>query len=261
MRNEYLPQEVKILEKRKQLEDSCSFRLAWKVRSEPGQIMEASVPLIGEAPFGFASYGKDYVEILIRDVGNVSNGLTAMEEGDTMFVRGPYGHGFPMEKARGKNLYIVAGGTGIAPIKAVIECILSDRKAYGDVHVFLGFRSPEQLIFKEHFEQWKKEINLHISVDEAKGKCPYEVCRVTELLGKADIGENSMGFTCGPPTMMNFAAKGFMEKGLKEDEIYVSMERNMHCGIGKCGRCMVDGIFICKDGPVFPYSIARSLED
>ena len=261
MDNTYMPKPVKILEKKQQTVDTFSFKLDWKARSEPGQILEASVPLIGEAPFGFASHGKDYVELLVRDVGNVTNGLARMKAGEMMFVRGPYGKGFPMKESRGKNIYILAGGTGIAPVKAVVEYIIKHRKDYGEVHLFIGFRSPKHIVFGGHFEEWKRSISLHVSVDSSETKCPYEVCRVTDMLAKAKIPPNSVAFTCGPPVMMQYAAKAFLGKGLKENEIHVSLERNMHCGMGKCGRCMVGDIFICKDGPVFPYDIAKRLED
>ncbi len=259
MENEYLPQKVKILEKKKQTEDTFSFKLDWAPEYMPGQITEISLPLIGEAPFGFASYGKKYTEFLIRDVGNVTQRF--IKEEKTFFIRGPYGHGFPLEKMEGKNIILVAGGTGIVPIKACIEYIIKNRKKYADVDLFLGFRSLDQKIFGEYFDEWEKHITLHICLDKSEKDWKGPVGFVTDLLKKHKYKENSIGISCGPPIMMSSASKIFIQNNISEEDIYLSLERNMHCGIGKCGHCMVKKILVCKDGPIFPYSIAKTLED
>ena len=259
MENEYLPEKVKILERKKQTEDTFSFKLDWTPKFMPGQIVEISLPLIGEAPFGFASYGKDYTEFLIRDVGNVTQRF--IKEENSFYIRGPYGHGFPLEKMEGKNIILVAGGTGIVPVKACVEYIIKNRKKYADVDLFLGFRSSDQMVFKKYFDEWKKQINLHISLDKKEEGWKGPVGFVTDLLKEHKYKENTVGISCGPPIMMSLASKIFVKNKIPEKDVYLSLERTMHCGIGKCGHCMVKKTFVCKDGPVFPYSVAKTLED
>jgi len=259
--NPYVPKAVEIIERHRETDDTVSYKIKWNPKHKPGQILEASYPLIGEAPFGFASFSEDYVELLIRSVGNVTNTLASLKKGDKIWVRGPYGNGFPMKEMEGNDVCLIAGGTGIVPVKAALEYIIKNRNRYGNVKVFFGFRSPKQLIFKRYFKNWEKDVELYVSVDRGDKTWKGHVGVVTTMLDNISFEPKSFAIICGPPVMIKFAAEKMLNKGLNESRIFVSLERLMHCGIGKCGHCMVRNVFICKDRTVLPYSIAKDVED
>jgi anaerobic sulfite reductase subunit B len=263
MVNVYEPEAYKITKRKDFTSDTVLFRVQCKMKPEPGQFVEASVFGTGEAPISVCSYSDDYVDLLIRNVGNVTSKLFKLTKGSSINLRGPYGKGYPMKDMAGKDIIIIAGGTGVAPPRSVIQYIEGNRAKFHNVHLFLGFRSPEDILFKEDIDRWSKAFHVLMSVDKcADPSYGGKVCFVTDAFSDSDIiAENSVAVLCGPPIMMKVAVERLKAKGFADNQLYLSFERHMKCGLGKCGHCVVAGKYMCKDGPVFNYEAARDFYD
>lgn len=224
-----------------------------------GQFNMLSVFGIGEIPISISSGPGDdgVLHHTIRKVGNVTSVLDRMKPGDRLHIRGPYGHGWPMDAIKGRDVLVVAGGIGLAPLRGVIKAMVSDRRRYRNVEVLYGARSPKDLLFTREFDDWRYEITLHLSVDSLDGAAPgpYTVGVVTTLFSKMTVTpQNSVVLMCGPEVMMRFATRDLLQRGFSTEQIYVSLERRMECGVKKCGRCQIGPFFVCKDGPVFRWA-------
>ncbi len=241
--------------------DVKSFKLAIKIKSMPGQFLMVGNYGYGEAPFGVSSYAKPYTEICVRKVGNLTNHMHTLRKGNTLTVRGPFGHGYPLEHLHKRDIVIVGGGTGIVPLKSVIEYLYFYKENYHDISIFLGFRNPDGIIYKEEISHWEKKFNLGLTVNEKDKKWKGNIGLITDLLKNANLNKNSYILTCGPPVMINAVIDVLKAKGISERQIYVSLERLMNCGIGKCGHCLIKGKYVCKHGPVFNYAEAKELVD
>ncbi len=261
--NPYMTYPAKIISKEKFTDDTYVFRVKTEFKTEPGQFIEISVPLYGEAPISVASHREGELDLLVRNVGNVTNQIAEMEVGGEMEIRGPYGHGYPLADIKGNNLVVIGGGTGTAPIKGVLEYVEQHRNDYHDIHLFLGFRSPDLVLFKKDIEAWSKRYNTVLSVDNAATYWTGKVGVITKYIEESGLNnQNKVVLLCGPPVMIKFAVQALKKLGFHDDQIFVSSERNMKCGIGKCGHCMIRGKYTCKDGPVFRYdSIADYKND
>ncbi|MBW2967202.1 FAD/NAD(P)-binding protein [Candidatus Woesearchaeota archaeon] len=254
--NPLLPTPAKVTLYKRECPDSFTIKTDFKADHEPGQFVQITLPGIGEAPISICSYSKEFMEFHVREVGNVTNAVSKLQKGDRLFIRGPYGKGYPMEKFIGKTLIIIGGGSGVAPLKGILSYLDKHRSSYQDILLYFGFRDHNEIIFKDQMKQWKKKYQLNLSVDKNVGKShmPCDVCFITDLLAKAKLNpENKVVFICGPPVMMKIAIDILKNKGFTEDQIYISAERLMHCAIGLCGHCMIHGKYACKDGPVFRY--------
>lgn len=261
MASKYLPKAVKVLDNKVESADTFSLVLGWKIEHDPGQFVQVSIPGIGEAPISIASYSKKHVQLTIRKVGNVTNNLFELKRGDRVFVRGPYGKGYPLEEAKGKDIIFIGGGCGVAPLKGGIEYLEKFREHFGKVYLFVGYRSPGDILFSEKHDAWKKNFHLHLSVDKLPSKTCYSgnVGFITDLVKKENIGpKNKLVFICGPPIMMEKTIEILKKKKFKEDQIYISAERLMYCGFGLCCHCMIEGKFTCIDGPVFRYDEVKN---
>ncbi|MBI2128853.1 anaerobic sulfite reductase subunit AsrB, partial [Candidatus Woesearchaeota archaeon] len=261
MNNPYFPQKQKILGIKNETADISTYKINFRSDHLPGQFVEVYVPKIGECPISLCSYSKDHIELAVRNVGNVTNAIHKLKKGDIIYVRGPYGHGYPMNILKKKNLTVIGGGTGAAPLRGVIEFIIKNRKQYKNVDVFLGFRSPDDILFKYDLEKWKKHMNVYLTVDRAESSWKGNAGLVTALLEKMPPKKGSIAITCGPPIMIKFVIELLEKQGFKDSQIFVSFERLMHCGIGKCGHCMIEGNYACRDGPVFRHDFVKNLED
>ena len=263
--NPYIPKEYKILDFKRESPDTFTITISMKVKHEPGQFVQVSLPGIGECPISICSYSDEYMKLNIREVGNMTNALAKLKKGDSLFVRGPYGKGYPMNSFKGNNIIIIGGGCGIAPLKGVIEFIEKKREDYKDVHLFLGYRSPENIIFKEELEEWRNKYNLNVTLDEnAHGELCYNAKTgfITEAIKNSDLSnENKVVFICGPPVMMKFVIEILKEKGFNDDQIFISAERLMYCAFGVCCHCMIRGKFTCVDGPVFRYDEVKDYKN
>lgn len=234
-------------------------------KARPGQFNMLGFPGIGEAPISFSGLdGNGDIEHTIRAVGMATHFLERMQKGGEVLLRGPYGTGWPMESLRGKDVLLIAGGVGLAPIRPVINEIMKSRSDFGEVSLLYGSRNEKGLLFTDEYQQWQKSIQVHITVDELTGTTPwkYNVGLITVLLDNVRFNaDNTVAFVCGPEIMMRFICRGLMFKGVPASRLFVSLERRMKCGIAQCGHCQHVGLFVCRDGPVFPYNRVAGLFD
>lgn len=224
-------------------------------REKHKEFVEVMVPGVGEAPFSIcSSFYDEKLQLCIRAVGNVTRAIHRKKVGDILWIRGPYGRGFPLEEAKKKNVLIVGGGIGLAPLRAVIRSIMSKRGEYGSVTIMYGDRTPEHLLFKKEHKEWRKYFDFLVTVDKADDKWKGCVGVVTVLFKYAKLDpKNTVAMLCGPFIMYRFVIKKLLELGFKENQIYLSLERRMRCGVGNCRHCMIGNRFVCLDGPVFSF--------
>ena len=261
--NEYIPFISEILEVIKHTEIEYTFRMAFKGEVKPGQFFEVSLPKFGEAPISVSGIGENYVDLTIRKVGKVTDEIFNNYVGDKLFLRGPYGNGFDINNYKGKEVVVVAGGTGLSPVKGIVDYFSENKNDSKGFTLISGFKSPEDILFKEDIKIWEKNMNLILTVDGAKEGYEGRVGLVTKYVPELDIKdkENVQVVVVGPPMMMKFTVLEFLKLGIKEENIWISQERKMCCGIGKCGHCRIDDTYICLDGPVFNYSKGKELID
>ncbi|MFH1406702.1 MAG: FAD/NAD(P)-binding protein [Candidatus Omnitrophota bacterium] len=223
-----------------------------------GQFAEITLPGVGEAPFTPSSSPlvSEKTEFTIMAAGYVTKALHALKPGDTLGLRGPYGLGYPLEAFRDKEILIVGGGVGLAPLRSLLFALFADIGKYKRISLKYGARTPDDIIYKQSLKEWAKKQNTDVdmSVDKSDGAWKGKVGVVTKLLDglKIDI-KNSVAIVCGPPIMMKFTTLKLLDLGYAHNTIYLSMEKNMSCGIGKCGHCRLGNYYVCKDGPVFTY--------
>jgi len=224
----------------------------------PGQFAEVSAFGVGESPFGMTSTcgNGNAIEFAVNRVGTVTEALHRLDVGDKVGVRGPLGNGFPMDEFRGKDIVVLGGGIGGAPLRPVIQTIISHRAEYGRLSIFWAARDPGLLVFTEEYDDWRARPNvaLHLTVDKATPGWPHKEGLITTLVESvAPPAENAVTITCGPPIMIKFAMASLKKLGFKAEQNWVTLEAKMKCGIGKCGRCNMGGVFVCTDGPVFRF--------
>jgi len=230
---------------------------------EAGQFVQISVFGYGEAPFTICSSPAqgDHFDICVAAVGRVSNALHRLAAGDRVGVRGPFGNPFPLERARGKDLFFVAGGTGMACLRSVITHCRDHRSEYGRLIIASGVKSPAQRLFAADLRLWHGDVQteLHETVDEADESWQGRVGVVPDIIKEVDFNPHTItAFVVGPPIVFRFAARNFLEKEVAEENIYFSLERRFQCGVGKCGHCQINDLYVCQDGPVFSYSQLKS---
>jgi NAD(P)H-flavin reductase len=267
MRNTYIPYPVRIKDTRVETEDKQlkSFLLefinpedAEAYKYAPGQFAELSVSGYGEIPIGIASSpteGKDLL-FTVNKVGVVSNRLHNMGVGDVMGVRGPLGNSYPLKAAEGKNIVIVAGGFAVTTLRSTMIWLLdpANRSKYGEITFIYGARTPGMLLYTEEWTSWQNsgQANVHVTVDREAAGWDGLVGFVPTVTGNvAPKPENGIALICGPPIMIKFTQPVFDKMGWTPDQIVMSLENRMKCGIGICGRCNVGPEYVCKDGPVF----------
>ena len=227
-----------------------------------GQFNMLYVYGVGEIPISISG-NPDQASPLVhttRAVGAVSRAMCELKPGDTLGVRGPFGSSWPTEAAQGKDVVVVAGGIGLAPLRSVMYHVMSHRERYGRVALLYGARTPADILYRRELERWRGHFDLEVfvTVDRAVGAWRGSVGVVTKLIPQASFDpQNTIAFVCGPEIMMRFTAAELQKRGVAPDQLYVSMERNMKCAVGLCGHCQFGPRFVCKDGPVFPYSDVR----
>lgn len=263
MKNEYIPFRSEIKEVIKHTEIEYTFRMSFTGEVKPGQFFEVSIPKFGEAPISVSGIGEDTVDLTIRRVGKVTNEIFENYVGDSFFMRGPYGNGFDVENYKGKQIVVVAGGTGLSPVKGVVDYFADHTDEAEGVTLIAGFKSPSDVLFKEDFKLWNEKINVIQTVDSAPEGYEGHVGMVTKFIPELAIKdpENTIFITVGPPVMIKFVVAEILKLGIEEKNIWVSNERKMCCGIGKCGHCKIGSTYICLDGPVFNYVEGKELID
>lgn len=263
MKNEYIPFLSEIKEVIKHTEIEYTFRMAFEGDVKPGQFFEVSLPKFGEAPISVSGIGEGTVDLTIRKVGKVTNEIFEKYEGDKLFMRGPYGNGFDLENYKGHEVVVVAGGTGLSPVRGIMQYFSSHPEEAKGFTLITGFKSPQDMLFKEDLKEWEKTMNLIVTVDNAPEGYTGHTGLVTKFIPELEIEdlEDVQVIVVGPPIMMKFTVQEFLKRGIKEENIWISQERKMCCGIGKCGHCKIDDTYICLDGPVFNYTKGKLLRD
>ncbi|MBD3349530.1 MAG: oxidoreductase [Candidatus Eisenbacteria bacterium] len=279
MKNLYRPIESVIEDIKKETPNITTYRFRPKepVTFEAGQFVELTVPGVGEAPFTPSSNPnvKDTLEITIMRVGMVTEALEQMKVGDTVGIRGPYGNGYNMKDFEGKEILIVGGGVGLAPLRSLILALFDDIDKYKKVSIRYGARTPDDIVYRDLLPVWEKKKNTEVllTIDEPHPEWSGKVGVVTVLLDDLPLlttvdvdklpftAENAVACACGPPIMLKFVNMVLLEKGFDPSNIYLSMERNMSCGLGKCGHCMLGEYFVCMDGPVMTAKQIEKFED
>lgn len=228
----------------------------------PGQFMQLSVPGVGEAPFTPSSdcTERDHVDFTIVRVGKVTDAIHALEPGGMVGLRGPFGNGYPLERFRDREVLVVGGGVGLAPLRTLMYALFAMRSEIRRLVYRAGCRTPSDFLFWDEISSWARrpDLDLKLTVDRADGTRECGVGLVTSIMDDccSDYAE-AIGVACGPPIMMKFVTRGFLEMGFKAGNILLSMEKNMSCGFGKCGHCRIGNYYCCKDGPVFTYEAVR----
>jgi anaerobic sulfite reductase subunit B len=264
MENAYMPFPSEILEIIQHTDIEYTFRLAYTGDIIPGQFFEVSIPKYGECPISVSGIGEGFIDLTIRRVGKVTDELHTFQPGQKFFLRGPYGNGFELENYKDKELIVIAGGSGLAPAKGVVDAVSSTPDYVKQFQLVTGFKSPHDILFKSDLKKWEEMgLNITLTVDQAEE--PYEgnvglvTAYVPEL--KVSNADQLEVIVVGPPLMMKFTVMALLERGIPEEKIWVSYERKMHCGLGKCGGCKMDDTYICLEGPVFNYIDAKKLFD
>ena len=273
MENIYLPHIMTVEDITQETPDVKTFKLAFQddeLKSafgfQSGQFALYSVFGHGEATFCIASSPtrKDHIECSIKNVGKVSRAFHDLNVGDTVGFRGPYGNWFPLDEMRGKNLIFVGGGIGLAPLRSLIWNCIDTRADYGDITIVYGARSIGDLVYKQELEQWMgmDGLNTILTVDPGGEDEAWkgEIGFVPTVLEKTNLSpKDAMVITCGPPIMIRFVLQSLEKMGFDPAQIITTLEMKMKCGLGKCGRCNIGHVYVCKDGPVFSAAELREL--
>jgi len=274
MRHEetYVPRAARLVESIEEnaLERTFVFELAdgRPVAYNAGQFMLVTVFGAGEAPFTLCSMPGDdpRITMTVRRYpgGRVTEALHEMEPGGHVGIRGPFGNGFAMEMLRGRDVLVVAGGIGMAPQRGLIEAILNDREQFGKLIVFYGMANPEQMLYNELMNEWleRDDIDLRMTIDRPHPDWDGHVGLITTLFADLEVDALMTSATVvGPPVMYRFVIRECENLGLNPEYIFLSLERRMSCGVGKCGHCAIKGTYVCIDGPVFSLTEYRRLEE
>ena len=232
----------------------------------PGQFVMVEVPGYGECPISISSSPSDkgHFELCIRRAGIVTGALHKARRGAAVGIRGPFGTHFPIEEMRGHSILLIAGGLGMAPLRSPLLKVVEDRLDFGDVFILYGTKRPDQLLFDYQYEEWNRidDIDLKVIVEEPDARWTGPVGMITTLLDSVHVDpERTYAIVCGPPVMFKFVCRRLANMGLPMQRMYVSLERRMHCGMGKCCRCNVGSTFTCLEGPVFDYWSVLNLKE
>jgi anaerobic sulfite reductase subunit B len=259
--NEFIPFLSEIVEVIPHTGIEYTFRMSYKGDVKPGQFFEVSIPKYGEAPISVSGIGRDTVDLTIRRVGRVTGEVFERYAGDKLFLRGPYGNGFDLEQYKGKELVVIAGGTGVSPVRGVVDYFARHGDEIKGLTVAAGFKTPKDILFHADFERWKRSATVIVTVDADDANTGYPIGLVTSCIPHLEIKNiaEAAAIVAGPPAMMRFSVKALLERGLPEKNIWISYERKMCCGIGKCGHCKINNVYVCLNGPVFSYTDARKL--
>lgn len=225
----------------------------------PGQFMMVYVFGVGEVPISVSGspFRAGPVVLTVRSVGAVSGAICSAEEDALLFLRGPYGNDWPVAGASGGDVVIIAGGIGLAPLRPVVLYILEHRSEYGRVHLLYGARTPGDLLYTAQLEEWGEAIGVAVTVDAPSTDWDGRVGVVPQLVGSAEFAaETTTAFVCGPEIMIRYSAEALLRRRLAGEQIILSMERHMDCGVGLCGHCQLGPTLICRDGPVYSYAQA-----
>jgi NAD(P)H-flavin reductase len=254
------PAPYRVAKRRRDTQDTWTLELeplgGEALAPRPGQFTMLYAFGVGEVPISVSGDVSGPLVHTVRAVGAVSRSICDSRAGAVLGVRGPFGSSWPVEKAEGADVVVVAGGIGLAPLRPAIYEVLRKRKEYGEVALLYGSRTPSDLLYTRELERWRGRFDLgvDVTVDSAEGGWLGMVGVVPKLVAQARFDPASaVALVCGPEIMMHFTVRALIERGVPGDRIYLSMERNMRCGLGHCGHCQLGTTLICRDGPVYPY--------
>lgn len=262
-----VPQPFVVKERIQETQDTFTLELESQSNSNhfsflPGQFNMLYVFGIGEVPISICGDPLKSQTLFhtTRTVGAVTSAMSNLTKGDVLGVRGPFGSSWPLDQAIGKDLVIVGGGIGLAPLRPLLYIVCSRRKDFRKISILYGARTPDDLLYCHELEQWRGrlDLNVYITVDRATSTWFGDMGVVTQLISRASFDpSNTVAMVCGPEIMMRYTVAELHEQGVPDEKIYISMERNMKCAVGFCGHCQYGPEFICKDGPVFPFNRIR----
>lgn len=253
---------IRVSEKERLFTISPSSDALLKYR--PGQFYMVGLPGYGEAPISITSGpGEKKIELCIRAVGNLTNAFHNLRKGDGIWLRGPFGRGFVLEELEGRDIVFVAGGIGIVPMRSLLKAVLASRGKFGRLTLIYGAKGPEEILFAEEMDEWRRGgMDVQLTVDKPSIGWKGNTGVVTTLIPKVETTEkNTIGVIIGPPVMYRFVILSLNAKGLGADDIYVSLERRMKCGVGKCGHCQINSLYVCQCGPVFRMSELKGMPE
>ena len=269
--NPYMPREAEVVERIQESATLFTLRLRFtnpqlqqRYQFEPGQFNMLYLPNVGEIPISIVSDPKDehIIDHTIRSVGRVSRGMDKLKQGDRIGIRGPFGCGWPLLAAEQKDVIIVTGGLGCAPVVSVINYVMRRRERFGTVNIIQGVKHSNDFIWKERYDQWRAapDTNVLLAADNGQPIWPWHIGPVTSLFDKLDYDNHQViAMMCGPEGMMHAVITHLLTQGVAGRDIWLSMERNMQCAVGHCGHCQYGSRFVCKDGPVFCYDEIKFL--
>ncbi len=263
MMNPVQPKPCTILDVHKESAHEWTFRVATGAKVSHGQFMQLSIPKIGECPISVSAQGDGWLEFTIRNVGKVTNVIFDKAAGDTLFLRGPYGKGWPVDQFKGKHVVVITGGTGLAPVRSMLNLFAAEPGTVKSVHLISGFKNEEGIVFHKELEAWKGCFDTIYALDN-DAKEGWRTGMVTAFVREIpwdSFGGDYAVVVVGPPPMMKFTGLELLKNGVEAEKIWMSFERKMSCAVGKCGHCRIDETYVCLDGPVFPYTVARDLVD
>jgi anaerobic sulfite reductase subunit B len=239
------------------------FRITCSEEVKPGQFYEISLPKVGEAPISVSSITANYLEFTIRKVGKLTNYTFQLKAGDTIFMRGPYGNNFPLEKFKGGNLIVLAGGTGFCAVNSLLEYYYQNYNQLKSLYFLTGFRNQASILYQNHLAAYQAKFTQTIYCLDEEVKAGFKQGFVTDYLKELPLNKLQDYYLVivGPQPMMDAALKECKQLNLALEKIWFSLERRMSCGIGKCGHCKIGDKYVCVDGPVFNYSAIKNLID
>ncbi|MES0490345.1 MAG: anaerobic sulfite reductase subunit AsrB [Leptospirales bacterium] len=270
MENSYNSKPAKILNITKHTQVEWSFLLETTIEYTPGQFVFVSLPHVSEIPITISGFRKNAIEITVRNVGTVTSELFKLKVGDAIYYRGPYGELFPLDQYDNEHLLLIAGGSGMAAVKSLVEYYLeyslkNNKPKLKKLDLVVGFRTPKHVLYAKELKKWGKNSDVIVTVDKHEdedeswlGGVGFVVDFIKDI---QDLGRNSRVVVVGPPVMMTNTVRELLSYNIQEKNIWLSFERHMKCGIGKCGHCRIRDKYVCLDGPVFNYIEAKSLID
>ncbi|WP_432402709.1 anaerobic sulfite reductase subunit AsrB [Wukongibacter sp. M2B1] len=263
MSNPYLMEKIKIIDIKPETDIDYTFTLEYSKPLLGGQFLQLSIPGVGEAPISISDFEDNKLDMTIRKVGKLTDEIFNLKKGDYLYARGPYGNGFNLDDYKDSKLIVIAGGTGLAPVKSIIKHFINNQNEVKSLEVLLGFKSPKDILFNETIEDWSKRVKLTLTVDNGDKNWSGKTGLLTKYISDFDLTDinNTKIIVVGPPIMMKFTTLELIKNNVPQENIWVSFERKMSCGIGKCGHCKIDETYVCLEGPVFKYEKAKKLID
>lgn len=261
MKNNFKYKNYKIVNKEESAPDTVLFTLVGKLKFDPGQFVQVSLPRVGEATFVPCSNPTNIqkFQLMIRACGNTTNRLVELLPGDSMLIRGPYGKGWPIGNLIGKNILIISGGLGIVPLRSLIFELLKYKKEFKKISILSGFKTPDCVLFEKDYKNiWTMVDYLKVAVEKSDKYWWGETTMITKLIKRIKLSpKDTTVLICGPEIMFKFCINELIKKKISSNSIYISFERRMECGIGICQHCNIGKFLVCKDGPIFRWDVIQ----